>query len=288
MLKSMTGFAKRDFEKAGFSASITLKSYNNRYLDVSISLPPALSGLEPRISALLGSGIRRGKVECSLRAKARENVTIMKVDLDLARSLHHALGSIAQACGLAEEPSLATLAGFEGVLGREGEFDAQAIWTEFEPEFVAALKEFESSRLREGGATEANILGELDRFAAGLKVVKGSAAAIEETLVGQIKTRFEEVLPKGYDEQRMLQEVAVQLVRFGINEEISRLEAHIEAFGAMLSEESPAKKLDFLCQEMNRETNTIGSKNILIPVAHAVVEMKDSLENIREQLRNVE
>ncbi|TXT48576.1 MAG: hypothetical protein FD137_950 [Spirochaetes bacterium] len=288
MLKSMTGFAKRDFERAGFNASITLKSYNNRYLDISISLPPAFSSLEPRISAFLGSGIRRGKVECSLRAGARDAATVMKVDLELARSLHTALRSIAQACGLAEAPSLTTLAGFEGVLGREGEFDAQALWPEFEPEFVAIFEDFESSRIREGQATETNILSELGRFAAGLEVVKGSAAVMEESLVGQIKARFEEVLPKGYDEQRMLQEVAVQLVRFGINEEISRLEAHIKAFGEMLAEESPAKKLDFLCQEMNRETNTIGSKNMFIAAAHAVVDMKDSLENIREQLRNVE
>jgi uncharacterized protein (TIGR00255 family) len=77
-------------------------------------------------------------------------------------------------------------------------------------------------------------------------------------------------------------------VRVSVNEEVSRLDAHIEAFKTMAKEDSPAKKLDFLCQEMNREVNTIGSKNMLVPVAHAVVDMKDALENIREQLRNVE
>ncbi|HWP69136.1 MAG TPA: DUF1732 domain-containing protein, partial [Rectinemataceae bacterium] len=113
-------------------------------------------------------------------------------------------------------------------------------------------------------------------------------ADIEINIKKQLSARFDEVLPRGYDEQRLLQEVAVQLMRFGINEEVSRLDAHIAAFRSIAQDEAPAKKLDFLCQEMNREVNTIGSKNMLVPVAHSVVEMKDALENIREQLRNVE
>lgn len=288
MLKSMTGFARRDFEKEALSASLTIKSYNNRYLDISLSIPPFLAGVEPTITSLLGSRIRRGKIECFLRIKSKEGSSGMKVDLELAKAVHKALVGVAEACGMGEGPSLDSIARFEGVVGREGEADAQALWKELEPEFLATLSDFDASRAREGKATQDNVLKELSRFTLGLETVKASAGIIEKTLETQLRARFEEMLPRGFDEQRMLQEVAVQLVRFGINEEISRLDAHIEAFGRMMAEEGPGKKLDFLCQEMNRETNTIGSKNILIPVAHAVVEMKDALENIREQLRNVE
>ena len=104
----------------------------------------------------------------------------------------------------------------------------------------------------------------------------------------QLVARFKELLSESYDEGRVLQEVAVQLVRLTINEEIGRLRAHIDAFELMAKEPACGKKLDFLCQEMNREINTIGSKSMLVSVSHAVVEMKDALENIREQLRNVE
>ena len=187
-----------------------------------------------------------------------------------------------------EKPSLGLIASFEGVLTYEKDIDAETIWEPLAEEINTVLSEFEISRKREGKATHDDIFSELERFEVDFSVVKLSVADIEKNIKKQLATRFEEVLPKGYDEQRLLQEVAVQLMRFGINEEVSRLDAHIAAFRLIARDEAPSKKLDFLCQEMNREVNTIGSKNMLVPVAHSVVDMKDALENIREQLRNVE
>jgi uncharacterized protein (TIGR00255 family) len=112
---------------------------------------------------------------------------------------------------------------------------------------------------------------------------------IEKTVRAQLSARFKEVLGDAADEGRVLSEIASALMKYSINEEISRLSAHIESFSSIVEREaSPGKKLDFLCQEMNREVNTIGSKSMLLAVSRSVVELKDSLENIREQLRNVE
>ncbi len=288
MLKSMTGFAQREFDRDGIAGSVQLKSYNNRYLDISISLPPQVSSFEPKIQQLLGERLNRGKVEFGLRLKKMNIPISVRPDVDTAQAVYEAISSIAAACGLVEKPSLSQIASFEGVLSYEKDFDGGRIWQPIADEIGLVLDEFEASREREGQATEANIFSELARFEGALTIVRKNVVEMENAIKLQLQSRFEELLPKGYDEQRLLQEVAVQLVRLTINEEVSRLDAHIEAFRAMAFEEAPAKKMDFLCQEMNRETNTIGSKNTLVAVAHAAVEMKDSLENIREQLRNVE
>jgi uncharacterized protein (TIGR00255 family) len=186
------------------------------------------------------------------------------------------------------KPSLELVASQEGVLSAEGAFDAEQLWTGMEAQVVGLLDDFERSRAIEGAATAANLEAELGRFENGFAVVEANIPEIEASLSRQLKAKMNEYVAQAYDEGRFLQEMAVQLMRCGINEEVQRLAAHIIAFKNISLEVAPAKRLDFLCQEMNREVNTIGSKNILIPVAHAVVEMKDSLENLREQLRNVE
>ncbi|HWR10940.1 MAG TPA: YicC/YloC family endoribonuclease [Rectinemataceae bacterium] len=288
MLKSMTGFAQKDFERDGIAGSIQLKSYNNRYLDISISLPPQVSSFEPEVQRMIGERLNRGKVEFGLRLRKIDIPVSIRPDIAAAKAAYDAISLVGAACGLDEKPSLSLIASFEGVLSYEKSLDGETLWQSIADEIGLVLDEFEVSRKREGAATEANILSELRRFVEGLAIVRENVAEIEGTIKQQLQSRFQELLPKGYDEQRLLQEIVVQLVRFSVNEEVSRLDAHIEAFRNIGLEEAPAKKLDFLCQEMNRETNTIGSKNMLVPVAHAVVEMKDALENIREQLRNVE
>jgi len=288
MLKSMTGFAQKEFDRDGIAGSVQLKSYNNRYLDISISLPPQVSSFEPKIQQMLGERLNRGKVEFGLRLKKMSVPISVHPDAEAARAVYDAISSIAAECGLDEKPSLSQIVSFEGVLSYEKDFDGGTIWQPIADEIGLVLDEFETSREREGQATEANIFSELARFEEALAIVRKNVVEMENAIKQQLQSRFEDLLPNGYDEQRLLQEVAVQLVRLTINEEVSRLDAHIEAFRVMAREEAPAKKMDFLCQEMNRETNTIGSKNTLVAVAHAVVEMKDALENIREQLRNVE
>ena len=125
-----------------------------------------------------------------------------------------------------------------------------------------------------------------------LDVVRSHAGTLEQRLRENLLARFEEMLgPKGYDENRFLQEVAVIITRYSINEELVRLQAHVHEYRRLLGTangEAIGKKIDFLSQEMNREINTIGSKSIIVEVNQQVVRMKDALENIREQLRNIE
>lgn len=289
MMRSMTGFAHRDFSFDGIAGAMELKSYNNRYLDLSVALPPALSRFEPRVRALLGERMNRGKVEFSLRVRRFELPVTVHADLEAAKAVTATLREIAAACGLRAEPDLAVVAGREGVLNVEKTLDEDLLWPRIESSIHELFAEFDASRLREGAATEADLRKELLRLNEGLRRIESSIPDIERNLRAQFESRLAEFVPQMKDENRVLAETAVLLVKFGVNEELSRLKAHIAAFDEIAQRDTaPGKKLDFLCQEMNREVNTIGSKNMLVSVAHDVVDMKDALENLREQLRNVE
>ncbi len=289
MIKSMTGFAHRDIAQGGFRGSIEIKSYNNRYLDLSVSLPPYLSKLEPRIRSFLSDRIVHGKVEAYLRVREFDAPVEAHADISAAKAVAEVLARISKACGIEGPLSLATIVGFEGVVAFDRDVDDEALWAKISPELEACFAEYEASRIREGGATESDIRSQLARVSAGLAAVKEQVPEIDRTVRGQLSSKFKEVLGDAVDEGRVLAEIASALMKYTISEELSRLSAHIEAFSRILdAEAAPAKKLDFLCQEMNREVNTIGSKSMLLPVSRAVVELKDALENVREQLRNIE
>lgn len=289
MTRSMTGFAHRELHSSVFQGSMILKSYNNRYLDLSIALPAQLSALEPRFREFLQAHIVHGKVELSLHLRELDLPVRASADLGAAKEVAKVLNEIRDACGIAAPLSLKDLLSFDGVVAYERDLDEEELWKLLEPELSACFAAYDESRLREGEATRADIEGQLSRIETGLAVVESKVGEIESTLKSQLLARFKEIMGEAVDENRVLAEVAALLMKYTVNEEVTRLKSHISAFHRTIEkEEAIGKKLDFLCQEMGREVNTIGSKNILIPVAEAVVEMKDSLENIREQLRNIE
>jgi uncharacterized protein (TIGR00255 family) len=289
VIKSMTGFAHREIEREGLRGSLEIKSYNNRYLDLSIYLPPYLSRLEPRFRAYLGERVVHGKVEASLRVRELDAPASASADLAAAAAVAGVLRDVARACGIDEPVGLGSVVGFDGVVAFERSLDEGALWGRLLPELEACFADYDESRSREGRATQADIESQLARVSASVGLIRSKAPQIEATIKSQLSSRFKEVLGDAVDEGRVLAEVASYLMKYTINEELSRLAAHIESFsGILASEPAPGKKLDFLCQEMNREVNTIGSKSMMLEVSRAVVELKDALENVREQLRNVE
>ena len=294
---SMTGFAYREFNDADISLSVEIKGYNNRFLELFVNMPPWLSHLEPKVRGLLGNYCGRGKVEVLIRL--REKNTPVAISINTCAAIAY-LNAVSGLCaGLGEEGihldgqlSIPDLLKMDGVLDSNKIMDSERYWNVIEPLLQETAAAFQSERSREGMQTESDILGLLNQIENALEIVVRNTGNIENTIKENITSRFSELCGAAagviIDDNRILAETAILLMKYTISEEIARLHSHIAEFKKTVNNERPGKKLDFLCQEINREINTIGSKNTIVEVSRAVVEMKESLENIREQLRNIE
>ncbi|MDR1287241.1 MAG: YicC family protein [Treponema sp.] len=285
----MTGYAYREIEAPEYSLSVEIRGYNSRFLEIYAGLPPFLYGIESWVRGLLSDRIGRGKVEVSVRFREYGGKMSVSVNTEAARAYQKAIDSLAAAIGTDEKAGLSHILGMEGVLESGRKRDDERYRKLIEPVMREAIAEFESEREREGKHTEEDILAYLSEMEKDLLSVSTFAPSLEESIKENLRSRFAELLGGAADENRVLAETAVLLVKYTISEEISRLSAHFGEFRAETAREGrPGKKLDFLCQEINREINTIGSKTPQLEVSRAVVRMKNALENIREQLRNVE
>jgi uncharacterized protein (TIGR00255 family) len=285
----MTGYGYAEAAAKSFRMSLELKSYNNRYLDIYVNLPPALGPLEPRIREYLEERILRGKVEVFLKIKNIEEDISVCVDPAIVGSYLGALKKLSELAGTNEEIRLSHLLHMEGILKTDQTRGFEDYWRELAPLLGEVFAGFEASRIREGEATAKDILGLLACVRENARQTSFYAPEMEKRFSKTIRGRMEELVGDKIDETRIATETAMLLVKYSIHEELARLASHCEAFLAAAGEKGGiGKKLDFICQEMNREINTIGSKNVMAEVSRCVVAMKDCLENIREQIRNIE
>ncbi len=288
-MKSMTGFAYREHRDKKHKITITMKSYNNRFLDILIYLPPFLNPLEQKIREFLSKRILRGRVELYVKAVELGRATEIAVDPYYVESYVQALRRLAEAAGIREKIRLSHLLRIEGMLKPEQSLDMDEYWPDFEPVLDSVFEEFDKLRQREGKATEKDIIGLLEGIETEISGLEAVAPQLEEKIKNDLRSRFEDLLANRIDENRILAETAVLLMKSDIHEELVRVRSHLESFKKILQERgSLGKKLDFICQELNREFNTIGAKNLLSEVDRSIVVLKDTLEKIREQLRNVE
>jgi len=288
-MTSMTGFGHGESRDPGLQMALELRSYNNRFLDLSINLPYSLKQLEPKIREFLSSRIQRGKVELYLSVTELEDGAEVLIDQGRVRAFMIALEQLRRTAGIKEKPSLANLIGLEGVLRTVSRKDPEATWLAVVPLLEKVFQDFEKSRVTEGSKTEADLRRLAAEIRAKVSLIEEKVPSIETKIKESLRERFRELLEDGIDESRILAETAVQLVRFDINEEVQRMKAHLESFSDALGQTGPqGKRLDFVCQELGREINTIGSKSVTLDIDQAVIAVKDTLEKIREQLRNVE
>jgi uncharacterized protein (TIGR00255 family) len=288
-MKSMTGFAYREHRDERHKITITIKSYNNRFLDILIYLPSFLNPLEPKLRDFLSKRISRGRVEVYVKSLELNEAAEINVDHLYVQSYARALRQLAEAAGIREKLRLSHLLRIEGMLKADSSVDLDAYWSDFQPLLDSVFQEFDQLRSTEGEATARDILGLLEAIEAELEKIEAVAPQLEEKIRRDLRTRFEDLLSNGIEENRILTETAVLLMKSDIHEELVRSRAHLKSFRKIIRDGGPmGKKLDFICQELNREFNTIGSKNLLMEVDSAIVSLKDHVEKIREQLRNVE
>jgi len=288
-MTSMTGFAYKEWANEDISISVQIKGYNNRFLEIFVNTPPWLPLMEQRVRDIINGLCRRGKIEVSIRVKETNAPMTITVNENAANAYMGAISGLASKLGLDEKVSITALINMEGVLDIEKNRDDERYWSLIEPVLTEAAGIFRAERLREGKHTEEDILKSISRVESSLQTVAAHVPALESSIKENITARFREISNGEIDENRVLAETAVLLMKYTVSEEISRLSSHLAEFRAEAAKNGqPGKKLDFLCQEINREINTIGSKSVILEVSRAVVEMKEALENVREQLRNVE
>lgn len=293
-MNSMTGYAYKESLVGTTQISVEIKSVNNRFLDLSVNIPSFLNPIEQNIRRLVSEKISRGKVDLSIRIRERESNSKVTADLGAAKAYFEAIKSVADSLG-AENFSgggaipLSLVTNQEGVLSFSRDVDAEEYWKKIQPVFDEAMEAFLSDRAREGQNLKVDLLKKLDALDQCAAFFADWQPQMESKFREQILSRFEELLGDKVDENRVMAEVAAMMVKYTINEEIVRLQSHLKALRKEMEENpAPGKRLDFICQETNREINTIGSKNQFVEVGQKVIDAKDALENIREQSKNVE
>lgn len=289
-MTSMTGYAYEEISLESAVVSVEIKSVNSRFLDLSINLPPFLNQIESYFRNKITEKILRGKVDVFIRVKELESDTEVIPDTVAAKSYQDAISKVATACGYdASSIPLSLIISQPGVLNVNKNYDIEKYKSMIEPAFNTALSKFVADREREGQNMKNDLEAKLQKLEECAAFFKDWQPKMENYFKDLISTKFNELLGENADQNRIMTETASMLVKYTINEEIVRLHSHIASMKNELEHNpTPGKKLDFICQEMNREINTIGSKNQFAELGAMVICAKDALENIREQSKNVE
>lgn len=290
-MTSMTGYSYEEKSLESAIVSVEIKSVNSRFLDLTINLPPYLNPLESYFRNKITEKVARGKVDVYIRVKELESNPDITVDEGAVKAYSEAVKKVIKASGFGtdSEAALNFILSQPGVIVSNRSYDMDKYKALIEPIFDSVLEKFNADRTREGENMKRDLQQKLEKLSKCAQFFTEWQPKMEEMFKEQITTKFRELLEDKADENRIMTETAAMLVKYTINEEIVRLNSHIEAMRSELANNpTPGKKLDFICQEMNREINTIGSKNQFAEVGAMVITAKDSLENIREQSKNVE
>lgn len=291
-LLSMTGYGSAKGSVEGQEITVELKSVNNRYLDCSVRLPRNFLFAEDTVKQAISAGVSRGKVDVFVSSQAsQDSGTVVSVNEELARGYRDAVARIAETLGLESGLNAFSLARFPDVLTVERrELDKDKAAAALSEITAKAVEEFNAMREREGERLRRDMLGKLETIEGLVSVVEERSPQTVKEYRERLEARLRDILAdRSLDEQRVITEAAIFADRTAVDEETVRLRSHIAQFRTMLEEGSPiGRKMDFLVQEFNRESNTIGSKCSDASLAKVVVDLKSEIEKIREQLQNVE
>lgn len=292
---SMTGYGYKEIQDETATITIELKSLNSRYLDICLNIPSFLSSYEMELRQLLASHIQRGKVELSIGYITKNGTTKYELSENTLAQYLSILKRIKKEAKIGGAIKLSHLLTCDSLITqtKSNSFEPQKFFSLIQSHLKDVIDEFNRYKEKEGSLTKQDIFLKLSAINTSIKKIESYSQTIEDRIKNNLIVRFKELLEEQVDMQRVYSEVAVALAKSTINEEIQRLKGHIAQFELIVEKNSEVKQmmgksLDFLVQEMNREINTIGSKNFIQELTYEVVLVKDNLEQIREQLRNIQ
>lgn len=291
MLLSMTGFGEARHQSDTMSIGVEIRSVNNRHLKLTCRVNSAYDALEPDLERLVRNVVRRGTVQLTVRVDRPRREEDYRLNTVALRSYLNQLGSLGVPNADSINPAL--LVTLPGVVEEQRDLarDPHADWPLLEATTQQAIDQFQAARRREGRAMADELLALGRSFADQLeRIVERLPAVVTEyhaRLLERVQTLLKDRV--GVEPKDLIREVAILADRADVSEEITRLRAHLEQYVEVIeAPESAGRKLEFLVQEMNRETNTLGAKANDIAISRGVVELKSLLERIRELIQNVE
>lgn len=292
MIKSMTGFGRAVAETDGYVITVEIKSVNHRYFEFSSRIPRQYGFLDDKLKSYINSRVSRGKVECyvSIDAINTEAAQVV-VNNTLASAYVSALKELSKNYDLKEDFGASTVARFQDVLVvKKADEDEEKIWSYVKSVTDTALDKFIAMRTVEGEKMKNDISSRADYILSCVEYIeKRSPETVKEYNDKLVERVHDLIGDVSLDEGRVIQEVAIYADKVAVAEETVRLRSHLDQLKAFINADEPVgRKMDFLVQEINRETNTIGSKANDVDIARKVVDIKAEVEKIREQIQNIE
>lgn len=294
MIASMTGFGRGSAQDGAVTATVEMRSVNNRFLDVNVRLPHRLSEREIEIQSLVKAAFDRGKVTVQVQIEQAAAAELpIRVNRDVARAYGQLLEDLRQAAGIIEPVRVQDLLNYSDVFttAEEPEDDAtEQVWPVLRTALAEAIDGLGRMRVEEGEALFADLSMRMDNLEATLARVEERAPERIVEARERMNNRLEELMTdERINPERLELEIALVAEKLDVTEECVRLHSHLHLFREALAGDEPVgRKLNFLVQEIHREVNTIGSKANDAEVGHLAVQMKEEVEKIREQIQNVE
>ena len=293
MAISMTGFGRGEYKDDNYYFLVECKTINHKYCDINIRLPRKISFLEDKARNFVKNYIKRGRVDIYIKLDllGSEDVNL-KFDETLANQYVNILREIRDKFDLADDISVMNVAKFPDIIKtEEKEEDEDLLWSMLSKALGETLTKLKEMRSEEGQKLAQDVLERCDILQNTIEEIENNSYNVVIDYKEKLNNRINEILdnPSLIDENRLAQEVAIYADKSSITEEIVRFKSHIgQLRNTIVKDESIGRKIDFLIQEMNRETNTIGSKSSDLNITNLVVEIKSELEKIREQIQNIE
>ncbi len=292
MVLSMTGYGRAGALLHGRDIKVELRSVNARFFEYSSRLPRSCAFLEDKLKKLVAAKVSRGKVELSLSIQTVTAAdTVVSVNWSLAQGYRAALDSLIEKMELKNDVTAGMIARFPEVLTQTAApTNEDELWQDVQSVALQAVDAFVAMRAAEGEKLKADVAGRLDTIEELVaKIEQGSAGRVQ-AYSDRLYARLQELLgDRSIDESRLVTEAALFADKTAIDEETVRLHSHVAQYRKILTLDEPVgRKLDFLTQELNRESNTIGSKCQDVAITRLVVELKSEIEKIREQIQNIE
>jgi uncharacterized protein (TIGR00255 family) len=292
MLKSMTGFGAAALETDDYKVSVEIKAVNQRFLEINFHIGRQLNAWEDALRKAIKGVVARGKVDVFINyVDKRENQTEIRIDKGLVLAYQQALNHMSDVLHAARPDDVQIFAGFPDVLKVDTSVNLEGMKQVLLQTMQEALRAFDKMRSVEGENIREDFCARLEK----LEVMRNKLGEIAPGIVSASREHLRQTIAQAlasqtFDETRLIQETAIYADRVDITEEIVRLESHFGQFRRIVEDaaEPVGRKLDFLIQEINRETNTIGSKANSTEAAQLVVDMKSEIEKLREQVQNIE